>query len=53
MNTGFFNDEYLTPLLSRVNKEEKICLLMGDFKINLLNGDTNPEIPEFFDDLLT
>ena len=54
MKTKFFNDEYLTPLLSRINEEEKICLLMGDSNINLLNGDTKPvfsEVSEFFDNL--
>ena len=47
----FFNDEYLTPLLSRINKEKKICLLMGDFNINLLKSDTKSEVSEFFDNL--
>ena len=51
MKTKFFNDEYLTPLLSRINKEEKICLLMGDFNKNLLRSDTKPQVSEFFDNL--
>ena len=45
----FSNDEYLIPLLSRINKGENICLLMKDFNINSLNSDTNPDIPEFFE----
>ena len=30
----------VTPLISRINKEEKIYLVIGDFNINLLNSDT-------------
>ena len=35
-----FNSEYLTPLLTNVQKEEKICMLMGDFN-NLLKLGTH------------
>ena len=49
MNAKFCNDEYLTPLLLKINKEDKLCLLMGDFNINLVNSDTKPEVSEFFD----
>ena len=49
MKTKFFNDEYLTPLLSRTNKEEKLWLLMGDRDINVLSSNTKPEVSEFFD----
>ena len=51
MQTKVFSDEYLISLLSRINKEEKTFLLMGDFNINLLNSDTKPEASEFFDNL--
>ena len=51
MKRKFFNDEFLTPLLSRINKKEKICLLMGDLNINLLSSDTIPDASEFFDNL--
>ena len=51
MRTKFFNDEYLTPLLSRINKLKKICLFLGGFTINLLNSDTKPEASEFYDNL--
>ena len=53
MITKFLNNEHLTPLLSRINKEEKICVLMGDFNINLLRNDTKPEVSKFFDNLLS
>lgn len=51
MKIKYFNDEYLTPLFSRISKEEKICLLMVDFNMNLPSSDTRPEVSEFFDNL--
>ena len=29
-----FNSKYLTPLLEKLNREDKFCFLMGDFNIN-------------------
>ena len=46
-----FNSEYLTPLLTNIQKEEKPCMLMGDFNINLLNGERNTNISEFYDSM--
>ena len=31
-----FNSRYLTPLLEKLDQEDKFCFLMGDFKINLM-----------------
>ena len=53
MKTKFFNDEYLTPLLWKINKEWKIFLLMGDFNSNLLSSDRKPEVLKFFESLPT
>ena len=44
MKISRFNNEYLTPLLTNIQKEEKICMLMGDFNINLLNAEANINI---------
>ena len=33
-----FTEKYLEPILYKVNKEKKECVLMGDFNINLLNS---------------
>ena len=49
MNTKFLNDEYLMPLLSKVDQEEKIFLLMGNFNFNLLSSNTKPKVSEFMD----
>ena len=46
-----FNNEYLTPLLTNIQKEEKTCMLIGDFSINLLNIETNTNISEFYDNV--
>ena len=43
-----FNNEYLTPLLAKI-LQEKTCLLMGDFNINLINTDTNHNVSDFYD----
>ena len=31
-----FNSKYLTPLLEKLNREEKFGFLMGDFNISLM-----------------
>ena len=41
------NNEYLTPLLATILQEEKTCLLMGNFNINLLNTDTEANVSKF------
>ena len=51
MKISRFNSEYLTPLLKNIQKEEKTCMLMGDFNINLLNAETNINISEFYDNM--
>ena len=49
MKISCFNSEYLTSLLTNIQKEEKTSMLMGDFNINLLNAETNINISEFYD----
>ena len=51
MKISNFNNEYLTPLVIKILREEKTCLLMGDFNINLLNTDTDTDhnVPDFYD----
>ena len=44
-----FNNKYLTPLLAKILQEEKTCLLMGNFSINLLNTDTDHNVSDFYD----
>ena len=51
MKVSRFNGEYLTPLLTNIQKEEKTCMLMGDFNINLSNAETNTNISEFYDNM--
>ena len=51
MNLSHFNSEYLTPLLTIIQKEEKTCMLMGYFNINPLNAETSINILEFYDNI--
>ena len=48
MKISDFNNEYLTPLLAKIHQEETICLLMGDFNINLLNTDADLNVSDFY-----
>ena len=43
MNTKFSN-EYPTPPLSKIDEEEKICLLLGDFNFDLLQSLKFPSL---------
>ena len=49
MKTSYFNEHLLTPLLDKILKEEKICLLMSSLNVNLLNIENKSEILEFYD----
>ena len=51
MKISCFNSEYLTSLLTNIQKEEKTSMLMDDFNINLLNAETNINISEFYDNM--
>ena len=51
MKISRFNNQYLMPLLTNIQKEEKTCMLTGDFNINLLNTKTNTNISEFYNNM--
>ena len=52
MKTSPFNEKFLTQLLNKIFKEEKICLLMAaDFNVNLLSIENKSEILDFYDAL--
>ena len=42
--------EYLTPVLRKINKENKPCQICGEFNINLLRSVTHPNQALFFDE---
>ena len=47
-------DEFLTmtnELLSKISKENKVCYLMGDFNLNLMNRQSHSVTGEFLDAL--
>ena len=42
-----FNSKYLTPLLEKLNREDKFCFLMGDFNINLMKINSESDNSQF------
>lgn len=51
MNVKDFINLYLNPFLDKISKEHKSIVLMGDFNINLLNHNVDPNVNEFLDSL--
>lgn len=45
----FLSNFYL--VISKINKERKLCLISGDFNINLLNFDKHPLTKDFINTL--
>ena len=43
----------LTIILSKIDKENKICYLMGDFNIDLLKSESCDFAAKFFGQLIT
>ena len=42
---------YIFDLISKIHKENKFCIIMGDFNINLLNSDSNSMTENFLNTL--
>ena len=49
MDLNLFNTDFLSPLLQILDKENKQLFLIGDFNINLMNINSNPETASFFE----
>ena len=49
MTTADFNSKYLTPLLEKLNREDKFCFLMGDFNINSMKINSEYYNSLFYD----
>lgn len=49
MSLDDFNNYYLSPLLSKIDKEKKTVLLLGDFNVNLLKVKTDTTCANFLD----
>ena len=47
MHRSEFNDEYLKPLSEKLISENKEVVLIGDFNIDLLKGDSNKNVSDF------
>ena len=46
-----FCEEHLDPILSNIAKENKQCILMGDFNVNLLKSDSASAVSLFYNTL--
>jgi exonuclease III len=49
MHIGTFNNEFLSPLLQYISRENKTVILLGDFNIDLLKANTNQDTSSFLD----
>ena len=48
MSIADFNSTHLIPLLEKLNKEDKLCFLMGDFNIDLMQMDSKLDNSQFY-----
>ena len=48
MSIADFDSTYLTPLLEKLNKEDKLCFLVGDFNIDLMKMDSMFDKSQFY-----
>ena len=49
MDIDIFNENFISPFLSKISRENKLLVIMGDFNINLLHCDESPPIANFLD----
>ena len=52
MSINKFNENYLDKFLSLLSKENKFCIIMGDFSINLSKQNINGAIFDFYYELI-
>ena len=48
-----FTEDFLVPLLEKLAKQKKKTILMGDFKINILNCNSYRDTSSFIDTIYT
>ena len=46
-----FSENYLEPILHKINREKKVCAIMGDFNIDLLKSTGTSESNDFYNNL--
>ena len=46
-----FTDEIIVKIFNKINRENKLVTVMGDFNINLLNYDTSSASSNFYDSI--
>ena len=52
-NVHEFNQCFIDPLLHKINSENKQCILMGDFNIDLLKCETHEDSNAFLNSLFS
>ena len=48
-----FSNIHLDPILRQISSENKLCVLMGDFNVDLLKIDTHNSSNEFYNELIS
>ena len=48
MSIADFNSTYLTPLLEKLNKEDKLCFLVGNFNIDFMKMNSKFGNSQFY-----
>ena len=43
-----FSSDYIEPMLKKISSDNKTCILVGDFNIDLIKTDINDDANEFF-----
>ena len=51
LDTKSFNEKYFNDVIAKITNEKKLCYLAGDFNIDLLKSDSNPDTKDFLDTL--
>jgi hypothetical protein len=49
-NLDLFLQQF-NELMSKISRENKICYIMGDFNLNLMNHQSSPKTGEFLDSI--
>ena len=46
-----FNSDFIEPMLKKVSAENKICVILGDFNIDLLKVERNDDANDFYNNM--
>ena len=49
MDLDIFNEQYLSKIMNILDKEKKLCYLMGDFNVDLLKAENDEKISKYYE----